>query len=126
AGLAFGKAAADGKATIKFGVASLETIKGVYVLTETGAEPLLEGAMVEVDFVDNLYASKDLGYKNDQTLKYDKAVTDALVKGTKDAAGYTPYTVTVPAKATGKTWAAIIVIDENGNFAVSNPWWITK
>lgn len=120
------KAAADGKATIKFGVASLEDIDKVYVLTETGAEPLVSKSITEVNYVTDFSAKKDLGYADKQTVKYDKVATDALVKGTKDAAGYTPYTVTVPAKASGKTWAAILVMDANGNYAISNPWWIVK
>ena len=107
-------------------VASLEEIKGVYVLTEAGAEPLLEGGIVEVDYVTNLYAAAKLGYEDNQTLKYDKAVTAALVKGETNEDGYTGYTVKVPAKAEGTTWAAILVIDANGNYAISNPWWISK
>lgn len=102
---------------------SVNGIKDIYVLTKDGSEPLVDGAITEINFVSDLYYSYDDHYADGATLKYDKVATEATRATVKKAADG-KVSATVTATVTDDTWVAVLVMDETGNFAISNPWWI--
>lgn len=133
-GLAFAQAAVDGNSYVSYGpvldmdkipgetynvyadtefnayveVSSLAEIQGVYVLTKNGTE--------------NLTAMPNSAY-SEEYLKYDYYATqDTDVYYNSDDG---VYEIEVDVDVDEEdTWAALLVLDVNGNYAVTNPWWI--
>ncbi|MCI8648419.1 MAG: CehA/McbA family metallohydrolase [Firmicutes bacterium] len=138
-GLKFTKAAAEGASYISFGpvltldqkpgdmeakiengtftlnmkVDSLAAITDVLVLTKDAKDNYTAGT---------LNGEPNPGYSSpyqDQTyIKYDKALSPAV-----SADGN--YTISVPVESGHDTWAAVLVMDENGNYAMTNPYWLS-
>lgn len=138
-GLKFSKAAAEGKSYISFGpvltldqkpgdaeakvengtftlklkVDSLAKITDVLVLTKDAQDEYKEGT---------LNGAPNPGYSapyQDQSyIKYDKALSPAVSDDGN-------YTIDIPAAEGTDTWAAVLVMDENGNYAMTNPYWLS-
>lgn len=99
--------AVDGVFSLDLSVESLANIKDIVVLTATA----------ETD-----YEAAGAGSYCEGYLKYDASsskmgVNDKKWEGTLD--------INVGAD-TEKTWVAVLVMDENGNYAITNPYWIVK
>lgn len=103
--------AANGSFDFTINVKSLAKVKDVILLTKDAAEAYTTSGLI--------------GTQQDQTtLKYVKEqskIGEDANAAVKDG----NYTFKVPVKAGEKTWAAVLVMDENGNYAITNPYWIT-
>lgn len=133
-GLAFSQAAVDGNSYVSYGpvldmdkipgetyntyadtefdvsveVSSLAALQGVYVLTKNGTT--------------NLTAMPASAY-SEEYLKYDAAATDDTHFYYDVSTGMYEVHVEVDVDEED-TWAALLVLDVNGNYAITNPWWI--
>lgn len=105
----------DSKFTLNLEVKSLAKITDVLVLTKDGQDEYKKGT---------LNGAPNPGYSSpyqDQTyIKYDASLSP------KEIADNGRYTIEIPVDKDTETWAAILVMDENGNYAVTNPYWISE
>lgn len=141
-GLKFSKAAAEGKSYISFGpvltpdqepgdteaeikdgvftlnlkVDSLAKITDVLVLTKDAKDEYKEGTLNGTP--NPGYSSP---YQEQQYIKYDKSLSPELI----GADGTGTYTINIPVTSDTNTWAAVLVMDENGNYAMTNPYWLS-
>lgn len=134
-GLAFAQAAAKGHSYISFGpvltlgqtpgegnqytasedstvalnvkIDSLAKIKDVLVLTKDAKDQYQEGSLIGA-------------YQDQKYIKYDKGLSKMNINKKN-----VDYEIKVPVKDGEKTWAAILVMDENGNYAMTNPYWLS-
>ena len=103
----------DQKFNLKLDAKSLTDIKEVIVMTG--------------DSKDNYESETLIGaYQKDSYgthIKYDKALTDqaATIAGDKKTAAVD---LSLAVDSGKKTWVSILVMDVNGNYAVTNPFWI--
>ena len=88
-------------------VSSLYGMQGFYVLTKDGATDLT--AMGK-----SMYSK--------EYLKYDQYATDNSYVYQYSANNYN-WHIRVDV-GTEDTWVALLVIDQNGNYAITNPWWV--
>lgn len=134
-GIAFSEAAVEGNSYITYGpvldidkipgetynvyqnsefnayveVSSLADLQGIYVLTKTGTQDLTAMGT-------SMYSHEYMKYDYEATT-YDTHYTYDSTKGV--------YEVYVGVDVDEEdTWAALLVLDTNGNYAVTNPWWI--
>ncbi len=89
-------------------VSSLADIQGFYVLTKDGTDDLT--AMGQ-----SMYS--------EEYLQYDYWATDDLEIDYDDEKQVYEVYVSIDVYDED-TWAALLVLDENGNYAITNPWWI--
>ncbi|MGI6258182.1 MAG: CehA/McbA family metallohydrolase [Anaerovoracaceae bacterium] len=93
----------SGTFNMTFKISSLTGVNKVMVMKKDGPDAYTEGTL-------------NGKYSDVKNIAYDaSALTEA--GGT--------YTVDVPVASGEKTWIAILVVDNNGNYAVTNPYWIT-
>ncbi|HMM06431.1 MAG TPA: S-layer homology domain-containing protein [Clostridiales bacterium] len=91
-------------------VSSLAEIQNFYVLTKDGTDDLT--AMGK-----SMYS--------EEYLKYDAYATNDLRNSINYDDEKQVYEVEVDIDVYDEdTWAALLVLDENGNYAITNPWWI--
>ncbi len=89
-------------------VSSLAEVQDFYVLTKDGTEDL---------------TAMGASMNSSEYLQYDYNATDKLnVNYDADRDVYKVY-INIDV-SDEDTWAALLVLDENGNYAITNPWWI--
>lgn len=138
-GLAFTKAVAEGHSYVSFGpILEMDQKPGaVYQLNSSEAFKLKldaksltdikEVIVMTGDSKDNYESSTLVGsYQKDsygEYIKYDKELTDqaAVIAGDKKSAAVN---LELSVDSGKKTWISVLVMDANGNYAVTNPFWV--
>ncbi|MEG1496717.1 MAG: S-layer homology domain-containing protein [Clostridiales bacterium] len=90
---------ADGKFIVNIKIQSLNKIKDIIVLTKDAKDTYGETGIL-----------------------YDKSLSKLNV----NAKVVDNCKIKVPVKNSTETWAAVMVYDVNGNYAITNPWWISS
>ena len=106
----------DGAFTLNLKVDSLAKITDVLVLTKDAKDEYKEGTLNGTP--NPGYSSP---YQDQQYIKYDKVLSPELI----GADGTGTYTINIPVTSDTNTWAAVLVMDENGNYAMTNPYWLS-
>lgn len=100
---------------VSFEVESLETISEILVLTEDA-----EGTYKWSEYDDANNGTTEALEVANVDLEGSLIGAEAVAKGLKD--GVFSYSMDVEAGET--TWVTFIVVDENDNFAITNPYWV--
>lgn len=98
----------------KVSVATFDDDPEIYVLTKNGDADLT--ALPQQLFDDDGDGTKEY-------LQYDAKATEATSYAFNEETGLWEVSVVVPVDDKD-TWVALLVIDDDGNYAITNPWWV--
>lgn len=127
-GLAFSHAIVDGNSYVSSGpLLTLDKLPGnaynvkdsfKFTVDVESLANIKDVAIITKDSKDNYLGAGKTIY-SEKHLKHDATISKLDVNS-KNA----EYTFEVPVADGESTWVAIFVIDENGNFAITNPYWV--